>query len=146
MDIKIMFANHGDILEWMALVDIVEGYFPGLDKEDYRKNIVKCIEKKEAICSRVQGKIVGILLFSTEYNLLAFMAVHPEYRKCGIAANMIKTMISAFPKGEDIWVTTYREDDLKGNAARSLYLRCGFEPDELVTEMGYSCQKFVFRT
>jgi GNAT superfamily N-acetyltransferase len=145
MDVQIMFANLFDVKEWMAIVDTVEDYFPGLDKEGYRKTLVGCIEKKEAICAKMRGKIAGILLFSVEQSVLAFMAVHPEYRKCGIAGNMIKAIIPAFPKGRDIWVTTYREGDPKGEVARALYLRCGFEPDELVVEMDYPCQKFVLR-
>lgn len=143
MDVATMFAHHSDIQDWMALVDIVEQYFPGLEKEEYRKSLTVCIEKKEAICAKVQDKIVGILLFSTEHSTLAFLAVHPAFRKHDIAFNMIKSMISVFPEGKDIWVTTYREDDPKGEAPRALYLRCGFVPDELVVEMNYPCQKFV---
>ena len=127
----------------MALVDIVEDYFPGLEKEEYRKSLAECIKKREAICAKVRGQIVGMLLFSSEHSFLAFLAVHPAFRKHGIAINMITTMISAFPSGKDIWVTTYREGDPKGEAARALYLRCGFIPDELVVEMDYPCQKFV---
>jgi ribosomal protein S18 acetylase RimI-like enzyme len=143
MDVVTKFAHHSDVEDWMALVDIVEDYFPGLDKEEYQKSLKECIEKQEAICSKVQGQIVGILLFSTEHSILAFLAVHPEFRKCGIAFNMIRTMTSAFPSGKDIWVTTYREGDPKGESVRALYLRCGFVPDELVVEMDYPCQKFV---
>ena len=143
MEIVTTFARHCDIEDWMALIDIVEDYFPGLEKEEYRKSLAECIEKKEAICAKVQDKIVGILLFSIEHSVLAFLAVHPVFRKCGIAFDMINTMTSAFPTGQDIWVTTYREGDPKGEAARALYLRCGFVPGELVVEMDYPCQKFV---
>lgn len=145
MDIVTTFARHSDIENWMSLVEIVEDYFPGLDKEEYQKSLEKCIEKKEAICAKIQGEIVGILLFSIEHSILAFLAVHPAFRKRGIAFDMIKTMISAFAAGKDIWVTTYREGDPKGEAARALYLRCGFVPDEFVMEMDYPCQKFVLR-
>ena len=143
MDHVTTFAQHCDIENWMSLVDIVGDDFPGLDKEEYRKSLADCIEKKEAICAKIQGQIVGILLFSIEHSVLAFLAVHPAYRKHGIAFDMIKTMISSFAAGKDIWVTTYREGDPKGEAARALYLRCGFVPDELVIEMDYPCQKFV---
>lgn len=140
-----MLAQRGNIEEWMSLVSMVENCFPGLNKEDYRKTLEECIERQEAICAKEQSRIVGILLYSVEHNLLAFMAVHPEFRKRGIAVAMIEYMASLFPDGEDIWVTTYREGDPQGESARALYLRCGFEPDELVTEMDYPCQKFVLR-
>lgn len=145
MNGDIMIAQHSDIEEWMLLVNMVKESFPGLNKDDYQKTLKACIEKHEAICTKKQGKIVGILLFSVEHNLLAFMAVHPAFRKRGIAASMIKYMASLFPAGKDIWVTTYRKGDPQGESARALYSRCGFEPNELVTEMDYPCQKFVLR-
>jgi len=145
VDIEISFARSCDVMEWMSLIDIVESHFPGLEKDDYRKILEECIHKKEALCAKAQGKIVGILLFSTEHSTLAFIAVHPEYQKCGIAADMVKAMIAVFPKGQDIWVTTFREGDAKGEGARALYMRCGFKPDELIIEMDYPCQKFVLR-
>lgn len=127
----------------MSLVEIVEDSFPGLEKEDYRRSLIECIEKQEAICAKAGDQMVGILLFSRELSILAFLAVHPAFRKRGIAFNMVRTMIACFPSGKDIWVTTYRDDDPQGKAARSLYLQCGFIPDELVIEMDYPCQKFV---
>lgn len=136
-------AHSTDIEEWMSLVNIVEDNFPGLNKEEYQKTLKTCIENQEAICTKIQGQIVGILLFSVEHQVLAFMAVHPEFRKRGVGAAMIEYMASLFPVGSDIWVTTYRENDPQGEAARAMYLKCGFEPDELVTEMDYPCQKFV---
>lgn len=138
-------AHSTDIEEWMSLVDIVASNFPGLNKEDYRKTLKTCIENQEAICTKLQGQIVGILLFSVEHSTLAFMAVHPEFRKHGIGTAMIEYMVSLFPVGRAISVTTYRENDPQGMAARALYLKCGFEPSELVTEMDYPCQKFVLQ-
>lgn len=143
MSILTGLARHSDIEQWMSLVNIVKESFPGLDQEEYRKILESCIENQEAICTKEQGQIVGILLFSVEHSILAFMAVHPEFRKRGIAAAMIEYMISLFPSGSAIWVTTYRENDPQGAAARGLYLKCGFEADELVMEMDYPCQKFV---
>lgn len=143
MSLDTSLVHRSDIEEWMSLIDIVEDSFPGLNKEEYRKTLEICIEKQEAICTKEQGQIVGILLFSVDHSTLAFMAVHPEFRKRGIAGAMIKYMVSQFPLECDIWVTTYRENDPQGAAARALYLKCGFEPDELVIEMDYPCQKFV---
>lgn len=143
MNYVAQFAHHEDVEEWMQLVDMVEDSFPNLDKEEYRKTLANCIEKKEAICAKHHGKIVGILLFSVEFSILAFIAVHPDFRRCGIASVMIKYLKKVFPLGKDIWVTTYRENDPIGKAARTLYLQCGFKPDDLVIEMDYPCQKFV---
>lgn len=135
------FAANRDIEDWMSFLDNVEDYFPGLNKENYQKTLVSCIEHKEALCAKVQGQIVGALLFSIEHCTLSFVAVHPDFRRRGIAASMMKTMLSAFPSGKDIWVTTYRAEDPKGTAARAFYFQNGFVQDDLVTEMGYPCQK-----
>jgi hypothetical protein len=59
---------------------------------------------------------------------------------------MIRKMINAFPQNQDIYVTTYRDGDAKGEAARLLYKKIGFVEDEFVVEFGYPCQKFVFHT
>lgn len=40
-------------------------------------------------------------------------------------------------------MSTFREDDIKGIAPRSLYKKFGFEEDELIEEFGYPNQRFV---
>lgn len=142
--VEVKFANFDDVPQWMSLIDIVEDHFPGLDKDDYQKSLLECIQRKEALCAKIQGKVVGALLFSIAGSTLAFLAVHPEFRRCGIAVEMVEAMIGIFPKDSNIWVTTFRKDDKKGDAARALYLRCGFMAGELVVEMDYPCQRFVF--
>jgi hypothetical protein len=52
-------------------------------------------------------------------------------------------MISLFPSDVNISVTTFRKDDMKGIAPRSLYKKYGFEEDELVIEFEYPHQKFI---
>ncbi|MPM56832.1 hypothetical protein SDC9_103647 [bioreactor metagenome] len=71
------------------------------------------------------------------------MAVHPEYRKKGIGAAMVEKMLCLLPKGEDIWVITFREDDEKGIAPRALYKKFGFVEDELLIDKNYPHQKFI---
>ena len=56
---------------------------------------------------------------------------------------LIDVVQDDFPKNSDIWVTTYREGDTKGEAARILYKKCGFTEGELIEEFDYPCQKFV---
>lgn len=73
------------------------------------------------------------------------MAVHPEHRRQGIAEAMIQRMLPLFPEDADISVTTFRENDSKGIAPRSLYRKIGFTEAELVEEFHYPHQKFVLR-
>jgi GNAT superfamily N-acetyltransferase len=139
------FAQHGDENGWMRLVETVQDNFPGLVMEDYRRTLVKNIERGSAICARCGAEIVGILMFSIWQKTLSCMAVHPAHRKKGLASGMIRKMIAAFPQDSDIWVTTFREGDPMGDAPRALYHSMGFQAEELVEEFGYPCQRFVLR-
>lgn len=47
--------------------------------------------------------------------------------------------------GKDITVTTYRESDANGIAARAFYKRLGFSKGKLTEEFGYSVQEFVLK-
>ena len=45
----------------------------------------------------------------------------------------------------DITVTTFREDDPRGTAARAFYAHFGFEPGALGEEFGHPFQEFILR-
>lgn len=75
--------------------------------------------------------------------MLACMAVHPDYRRRGIAKDMIGLMLNELDRSREIVVTTFREEDPKGTAPRALYRSLGFRPGELCIEQGYPSQIFV---
>ncbi len=129
---------------WMNLVEIVKEDFPGLIVENYRKILKENIQQRTALIVKDETKAIGVLIFSYENKEIAFLAVHPQYRKKGIATGLFNKMYNQFPKGTEITVTTYRENDTKGKAARALYKRLGFIEDELIMEFGYPCQRFIF--
>ncbi|ACQ52088.1 GNAT family N-acetyltransferase [Clostridium botulinum] len=138
------FAEEIDIDIWMNLVEIVKEDFPGLIVENYRKILKENIQQRTALIVKDETKAIGVLIFSYENKEIAFLAVHPQYRKKGIATGLFNKMYNQFPKGTEITVTTYRENDTKGKAARALYKRLGFIEDELIMEFGYPCQRFIF--
>lgn len=149
-DIEIQPATMHNLASWMSLAEIVRDNFPGLETQElldgYRSTVIKNIERQSAICA-LHGKIVvGVLLFSEKHNMLSCMAVHPEYRRRGIAGRMMKLMFARLDRTKDITVTTFREDDAKGIAPRALYQSLGFEPAELCIEQGYPSQVFVLRS
>lgn len=127
-----------------GIVRISKDNFPGLDKEAYKERLQVSIMESEALVAKKDGKVVGALAFSTEDKELVFLAVHPEYRRMGIAQNLIKKMISLFLTGTQISVITYQEDDLQGIAARTVYLKFGFECGELITVFEYPCQRLIY--
>jgi len=145
----VQYAALDDLTSWMSLVMLVRDNFPGLDTpeqlEDYRRTVIKNINRQTAICAKQEGLVTGILLFSTNLRLLSCMSVHPLYRRQGIATAMINQMMTAFPPDAEITVTTFREGDDKGFAPRPLYRKLGFVEGDLVEEFGYPHQRFILR-
>ena len=143
----LLYANINDLESWMELVTLVRHEFLPLEQdealEDYKQTLIKNIKRQSAICAKHNNAIVGILIFSPNQNCLGCMAVHPGHRSEGIATAMIKEMLAKLPQEENVWVTTYREDDSKGNAPRALYKKLGFVEDELTMDFDYPHQKFV---
>jgi len=144
--INITQAIESDLTKWMLLVDKVRWNFPGLESdeqlEDYRNVVIKNMKRGTALCAKDNEMIVGILIFSIKQKRLGCMAVDPEYRRQEIASKLIENMLSFFRKGDEISVSTFREDDLKGIAPRSLYKKLGFAEAEFIIEFNYPNQMF----
>jgi GNAT superfamily N-acetyltransferase len=146
---KARLAGMEDFDPWMDLVDEVRDNFPGLDSESeyatYKTTLMKNMKRGSAICVELEGRLVGVLLFSFNRKMLSCMAVHPAWRRKGIATAMIECMLGFFRPEDDIIVTTFREEDPKGTAPRALYRKFGFVEGELCEEFGYPHQRFVLR-
>lgn len=147
--IKIGFAEPENLMSWMSLAEVVRDHFPGLETEelleDYKNTVIKNINRKSAVCALDGNMVVGILLYSTKHNILSCMAVHPDYRRQGIATKMVEWMLPNMNQDADITVETFRAEDEKGTAPRAFYQSLGFEPGELCMSQGYPCQIFVRR-
>ena len=141
----LQLAVSEDVGNWMDMVHAVKDNFPGIIIDEYKKILEKNISRQTALCVKYYDQIVGVLLFSIYSKCLSCMAVHPLHRKKGIGSALVEKMISLFPNDKDIWVSTFREDDMLGNAPRALYKKFGFVEDELTIEHGYPNQKFVLR-
>ena len=138
----VCIASSRDVPAWLTLVESVAEDFPGLDMLYYRKTLEMHIAQKNALLAKIDGKTAGVLLFSPEIGELEFLAVSPAFRRHGVASALVDGMLRLMPQG-DITVTTYREDDPQGKAARALYRKFGFVPKEELTAFGYPVQRFV---
>lgn len=149
-ELTIRFGQPDDLSRWVGLVRRVAWNFPGLETEaalaEHEATVAKCIGKGNAICAEAAGRIVGVLLFSRRLNMLCCMAVAPEYRRRGAAQGMFGLMLTIADPARDVTVTTFREDDPKGEAPRAFYEKQGFVPAELVAENGYPFQRFIRRS
>lgn len=141
-----IFGESSYIYSWMQLVQKVSWNFPGLETEksieEHKQTVLKFMSKKQALCVRNQGKVVGVLLFSRNRNMICCLAVDPEYRKQGIASMLLGKALNEMDRSREITVSTFRENDEKGIAPRALYREFGFEEGELTEEFGYPNQVF----
>ena len=138
-----------DIDNWMRLVDQVKDSFPGLETrealEEHRRTVLEVMGRDAAVCTKIDGRIVGTLLFSRDDHMLCFLAVDEVCRRQHIAENMVSYMLTLMEAGEDIVVTTYREGAPEGVAARAFYKRLGFVEGRLTEEFGSPVREFVLR-
>lgn len=145
---EIRIANEWDMDGWMNLVSKVKDSFPGLETkeavDEHRDTVLDFIRKESSICAKIEDKIIGALLFSKEHSMLCFLAVDPEYRRGHIAEKMVTYMLSLLDSKKDVVVTTYREGDPEGIAARAFYKHLGFVEGRLTEEFGSPVQEFVF--
>lgn len=101
------------------------------------------IRNREAFLEEAEGKLAGMISFSYEEKELTFLAVRPEFRKCGIARKLIEQVKNCFRSGEELSVVTFRAGDERGIAARHCYHACGFKDGEKLTVFDYPCQKLT---
>ena len=136
-----------DIDSWMELVKSVRWNFPGLETEnaleEHRNTVLKFMNQKRAICVKDERKIIGVLLFSTKYNMICCLAVSSDYRNRGIGSRLLACALEKLDRTQPITVSTFREEDEKGTAPRALYRKFGFVPEDLIEEFGYPNQRFV---
>ena len=146
---KIQLVKPENIDAWMVLVEQVRDAFPGLETAEamteHRATVLKFIQSYSAICAVDAGNIVGALLFSKENSMLCFLAVDPAYRRRHIARQMVDFMLTQMEAGKDVTVTTYREGDPNGIAARAFYKRLGFCEGRLTEEFGCPVQEFILK-
>ena len=144
---EVEFGKVSYIDSWMTLVRKVSWNFPGLETEegiiDHRNTVLKFISKNQAICVRENNRVIGVLLFSRYHNMICCLAVDPDFRRQGIASMLLEKALQELDRNRDITVSTFREDDEKGRAPRSLYKKFGFKEGELTVEFGYPNQVFV---
>lgn len=146
---NIRTAEKNDINNWMNFVDKVKDVFPGLETEEalleHKNTVLNFMEKGLAVCAEEDGKIIGTLLFLKDEGQLCFLAVNTAYRRRHTAEKMVKLAMEEIPENIDVTVTTYREGDPEGVAARAFYKSLGFEEGALKEEFGSPVQEFVLR-
>lgn len=146
---EIRLASKPDIDAWMALVEQMREAFPGLETADamaeHRATVLDFMRNSAAVCAVEGERILGALLFSKENSMLCFLAVDPACRRQHMAQKLVHHMLTQMEEGKDITVTTYREGDPNGVAARAFYKYLGFSEGRLDEEFGCPVQEFVWK-
>lgn len=146
---NVRIGTLGDLDGWMNLVRFVKDNFPGLETEEklkeYEETVIKNMKRESALVAIQNEMVVGVLLFSPNQKCLSCLAVHPGYRRRGIATALVQEMLTVLSTEEDISVETFRQEDILGIAPRALYKKLGFIAAELSTSNDYPVQKFILR-
>ena len=136
-----------DIRLWMNLVDKVKNLFPGLETKEavfeHEKTVLQFMAREEALCAETDGKIVGILLFSKEQNMLCFLAVDEDFRRQHIAYELVNRMYAYLDLSKDITLETHVEGVVQGIPARRFYKSLGFKEGIVKEEFGSQVQEFI---
>lgn len=144
-----VWGDNSLIDSWMQLVRKVRWNFPGLETEEsiheHKQTVLKFMNKKQALCVRNKGTVVGVLLFSRSRNMICCLAVDPEHRKQGLASILLRKALGELDRSKEITVSTFRDNDDRGTAPRALYKKFGFQEGEMTEEFGYPNQVFVLR-
>ena len=97
-EMEAVFGESSCINSWMQLVRKVSWNFPGLETEacidEHEQTVLKFMNKKQALCVKSQGTIIGVLLFSRNKNMICCLAVDPEHRREGIASILLRKALN----------------------------------------------------
>lgn len=144
---ELAYGTPEDIKAWMGLVSRISGNFPGLETreklDEHAETVLRFMQKRQAICVKEDGGIVGVMLFSRNRNMICCLGVSPDSRRRGVASMLMEDALRNLDRTKEISVCTFRAEDAKGPAPRALYEKYGFLADELVEELGYPNQKYV---
>lgn len=140
---SICIAKRADIPAWMDLMRLAIDGYPAMNEEEYLTEITRRIDEKRALVLYSDDFLVGALAFSTGPCCIDYMGIHPQYRNAGIQKMFLNALLTRFAPGEEISMTTYREDDKADTGHRDLLKQLGFAERELLVEFGYPTQRFV---
>ncbi len=141
------FAGIGHLESWMNFAEIIRNDFPGMETDQamdrYCDTVIGHMKEGSAVYAADGRMIIGTLLFSKEEHKIGCLAVHPQYRRRGIARQMVQLMMTKLGHGKAVTVETFREGDKRAAAARVFYSSLGFVPGEERFYEGYPVQELI---
>lgn len=136
-------AAEADIEAVMALSSLAVEGFPGFQEEFHRESIRGYIRRGEALAAADDSVLAGFTAFSEAGGSIDFLAVHPQYRRQGIARAFLARIRERLGEDRALTTTTFRQGDKADLGYRRAMERLGFGEGELLTEFGYPTQRMV---
>lgn len=140
---EISYAAPADLPDWMRFTALVIDGFPRLDEHAHLEQVRQYVRRHQALIIRDGAAIIGAAAFSPRTGSIDFLAVHPQYRRCGAAEALLDFMARNLFAGRALSITTFREGDRADTGQRAEYRRLGFAGAELLTEFGYPTQRLI---
>lgn len=142
---RIAFAERGDISGWLNLVRLSVDGFPHFDETEHAERLSKCIRNRCALILKDGETVIGCMAFDGATGRIHFLAVHPQYRKDGVAKAFCEKLLYGLTDAAEISVTTFRKGDRADTGHRKALQIMGFTEAGLLVEFGYPTQRFVLR-
>jgi AraC-like DNA-binding protein len=142
----IRFVRETDIPRWLDLVRLTIDGVPCLEEDQHIRVLKRRIADKSALLMDEGDIPIGGMMLNYETGSIDFLAVHPLYRKQGIARAFLRAAFTELWINEEISITTFREGDKADTGYRETLRQMGFAEAELLTEFGYPTQRMVLPT
>ena len=140
---NVTYATMDDLPHWKEFISNVIDGFPCLEEASHLEQVKQYISQRQALIARDSTTIIGAAAFSVRNGSIEFLAVHPQYRRRGVAKALLDFMLCGLFAGREISITTFREGDRADMGQRAEYKRLGFAEAELLTEFGYPAQRLI---
>lgn len=140
---QISRAGPEDIPGWMELARLAVDGLPCWECTSHLVQVERHIRRGQALIMRDGPVIIGAAAFSRRTGHIDFLAVHPQYRRRGVAEAFLALMTRGLSPDRTISITTFRAGDRADTGQRATYERLGFVGAELLTEFGYPTQRLI---
>ena len=120
---KIETLRSEDLDAVFALYLSVRDEFPALAPESFRGALARNLARRSVRGVWADGMLAGVLSYSPPLSRISFLAVHPAYRRRGIARALIKDALEILGGKAELF--TYAGD----TPALSLYRSLGFREE-----------------
>jgi GNAT superfamily N-acetyltransferase len=127
----------------MELVRLVIDGFPHMDEAEHEQNLRRYIEKRGALITKEDGKIIGAMMLGYKTGSIDFLGVHPLYRKQGLNRLFLDKALGELLRHRNISITTFRAGDRADTGQRQGLKELGFAEAELLMEFGYPTQRMI---